>query len=174
MQRGARVRGPSRTARRRGRSCYLSDMATPTLIEVTDRSGSVLEPTWLARAEAVHRQLRPQLPKDYLDKMHRVFAGGGRLIVAVDEENVRGVAVWRMFENTFVGRFLYVDDLVTDETQRSRGIGAALLGHCEHIARELGCETIGLDSGVQRGAAHRFYFREGYIIKSFNFGKGLT
>ena len=95
------------------------------------------------------------------------------MLVAAVEARVVGVAIWRSFENTFTGRLLYVDDLVTDETQRSHGIGHALLARCETIARDIGCLAVGLDSGVQRGAAHRFYFREGFIINSFNFGKGL-
>ena len=41
---------------------------------------------WLARAEALHRQLRPALPVDYAAKMQRVFAGGARVL---------GKALWR-------------------------------------------------------------------------------
>lgn len=148
-------------------------MPAPVLIDVTDRNGNLVAANWLEAAEAVHRQLRPQLPPSYVPKMERVFAGGGRMVVAVSDERVVGVAVWRAFENTFIGRYLYVDDLVTDEHQRSRGIGHALLDHCEAIARELGCLEIVLDSGVQRSAAHRFYFREGYVINALNFSKAL-
>ncbi len=141
------------------------------IIEITDRAGSLQFPDWLARAERVHRQLRPQLPLTYAEKMAGVFAGGGRMLVAVADEQVCGVAVWRSGENTFAGRFLYVDDLVTDETQRSRGVGRALLQYCEQIARELACVELVLDSGVQRARAHAFYFREGLAIQAFNFSK---
>ncbi|TPV93340.1 MAG: GNAT family N-acetyltransferase [Myxococcales bacterium FL481] len=145
-----------------------------TLIEVTDRRGTVCEPDWLDRAEIVHRQLRPQLPPNYRSKMERVFAGGGRMVVATDSEQVVGLAVWRAYENTFIGRYLYVDDVVVDQRRRSQGIGRALLAHCETVAKALGSLEIVLDSGVQRGEAHRFYFREGYVINAFNFSKPLT
>ncbi len=75
----------------------------PTVIAVTDEHGNILEPTWLQRAEGVHRQLRPALPPDYAAKMQRVFAGGGRMLVATQGEAVRGVAVYRILEDTFHG-----------------------------------------------------------------------
>lgn len=143
------------------------------LIEVTDNKGQVIAPDWLARAEQVHRQLRPQLPADYAGRMHEVFANGARLLVAVSDEQVLGVALWRLIENTYEGLRLYVDDLVTDESQRSRGVGKLLLQHLEQQARALGCAVLALDSGVQRAAAHKFYFREGMHIPSFCFRKNL-
>jgi GNAT superfamily N-acetyltransferase len=142
-------------------------------IEITDDSGAVLEPQWLARAEPVHRQLRTRLPGDYPGKMRRVFAGGGRMIVVTHGEDVHGLAVWRIHENTFAGVHMYVDDLVSDDSQRSRGIGRTLMQWLEERARARDCTNLVLDSGTQRRRAHRFYFREGMYITSFNFKKAL-
>jgi GNAT superfamily N-acetyltransferase len=144
------------------------------VIDVTDDSGRVVEPLWLDRAEGVHRQLRTALPPDYAGRLAQVFANGGRLAVAAEGETVLGVALWRLIENTYEGRRLYVDDLVTDEAQRSRGIGKLLLGHLESRARQLGCDVLALDSGAQRASAHKFYFREGMHIPGFCFRKNLT
>jgi GNAT superfamily N-acetyltransferase len=129
--------------------------------------------TWLMRTERVHRQLRPQLPPDYPAKMARVYAGGGRMLVAAEGDTVLGLAVWRSAENTFAGIYMYIDDLITDETHRSAGVGGALLRRCEDIARELGCTEVILDSGTHRVDAHRFYFRERYGVHAFNFSKRL-
>ena len=90
------------------------------VVDVTDDSGRVAEPLWLGRAEGVHRQLRTALPADYAGRLAQVFANGGRLAVAADGEAVVGVALWRLIENTYEGRRLYVDDLVTDASRRSR------------------------------------------------------
>ena len=149
------------------------DAHTLTLVDVTDRDGSVTSPVWLAAAEPLHRDLRPQLPVDYAATMARVFRSGGRMIVATADEVVVGLAVWRVLENTMFGRFLYVDDLVTDTRLRSRGVGKVLLSRCEALAVELGCRELVLDSGVQRAQTHRFYFREGLSVRAFNFGKPL-
>ena len=143
------------------------------VLDLTDGAGRVAEPDWLARAESVHRQLRPQLPADYAARMTAVFASGARMAVAAEGAEVRGVAVWRLVENTSEGRRLYVDDLVTDGACRSRGVGRALLGHLESKARALDCDVMALDSGTQRTRAHRFYFREGFQIPAFCFRKDL-
>lgn len=143
------------------------------IIEVTDADGRIVAARWLGMAEQVHRQLRPQLMPDYSDQMLRVFAGGGRMLVAVDSGAVRGLCVWRVMEKTFSRSELYIDDLVSDSGHRSTGVGKALLGWCEAKARALGCTQLTLDSGTPRLKAHKFYFREGLQITSFHFVKPL-
>jgi GNAT superfamily N-acetyltransferase len=144
------------------------------IVDVTSPEGIVIERRWLAQAERVHRQLRPKLPADYALAMQRVFAGGGRMCVATDGETVTGVAVHRVYVNTVHGLHMYVDDLVTDETRRSTGVGKALLDHLQGIARAAGCNMFTLDSGVQRQQAHKFYFREGMVVAGFHFSRSLT
>ncbi len=144
------------------------------ILDVTDREGRLVERTWLEAAESVHRQLRPQLPPDYVTKMQRVFAGGGRMCIGLVDDTVVGVAIWRVHENTCNAVHMYVDDLVTDETKRSTGVGHALMDHMQRIAHQLHCTTYTLDSGTQRQQAHKFYFREGMIIQAFHFTKPLT
>ena len=141
------------------------------IIRITDDDRRLVESGWLERAEAVHRQLRPHMPPDYVGKMRAVFASGGEMCVLAQDERVVGVAVFRYFENTHVGHKFYVDDLVTDEGFRSSGVGHALLVFLEQLARSRGCNSIELDSGTQRTRAHKFYFREGFVIPSFSFRK---
>lgn len=143
------------------------------VVDVTGDDGELIEPVWLARAEAVHRQLRTGLPADYAGRLRAVFTNGARMSVATEDSDVRCVALWRMIENTYEGRRLYVDDLVTDAAHRSRGIGRMLLHHLERKARQFKCDVLALDSGTQRSDAHRFYFREGLVIPSFSFRKTL-
>lgn len=143
------------------------------IVSVTDATGRIVEPVWLARAESVHRQLRPMLPPAYIERLGQVFANGGRMALVAEGDAVRGVALWRLVENTYEGRRLYVDDLVSDEAYRSQGVGNRLLGWLEEQAKSLGCDVLALDSGVQRQQAHRFYFRNGMHIPSFCFRKAL-
>ena len=143
------------------------------VVAVTDNHGEVVETEWLAKAETVHRQLRPQLPADYSSRLREVFANGARMAVVVEGDEVVSVSVWRIIENTHEGRRLYVDDLVSDEARRSRGSGKLLLDWLEEKARYLGCGALTLDSGVQRHGAHRFYFREGLHVSAYSFKKVL-
>ena len=146
---------------------------TLRFIDVTNLSGQIVEPIWLSRAELVHRQLRTELGEHYEQRLKKVFAGGARMTIAVKNEQVLGVAVWRAIENTYEGKRFYIDDLVTDEAHRSEGVGKALLTQMETVARQLKCDMFTLDSGSQRTQAHAFYFREGMHISSFCFRKKL-
>jgi GNAT superfamily N-acetyltransferase len=123
-------------------------------------------------------QLRTHLGEEELvaavGRMRR--EGGYRLIAAYDDDGGGGpvgAAGFRVYEMLAYGKILYVDDLVTAEDARSGGVGKALLGWLEGEARGAGCAGLHLDSGVQRGRAHRFYFREGMTIRNFHFAKEL-
>lgn len=143
------------------------------IVEVFAQKGQIAGEEWLARAEAVHRQLRPHLPSDYAAKMLRVLTEA-RMAVAVEGDTVLGLAVYRWHENTCDGLKFYVDDLVTDEARRSEGVGHALIAHLEEVAKSLGASGLVLDSGAQRTQAHKFYFREGFVIPAFNFKKSFS
>ena len=144
---------------------------TLRIVQVTGAGREIAEPQWLSAAERVHRQLRPQLPADYPEKMRQVFRDGGEMCLVVRADRVVGVAVFREFENTHIGRRFYVDDLVTDESERSTGAGRALMAYLEKVARDRGCPGLDLESGTHRTRAHRFYFREGFFITAFSFRK---
>jgi len=122
-------------------------------------------------ARGVMRQLRPQIPEaDYLSTVRRMMQADGYLQAAVfDGDAVVAVAGYRFMEILYAGKTLYVDDLNTDETRRSRGYGKALMDWLKREARERGCVQLQLDSGVQREQTHRFYFREGLTINCYHF-----
>lgn len=123
----------------------------------------------LLRGESIHRQLRPALDPNYVAQIERMIGEGARLVQLVEQDEVRAIALWRVFETTYCGRRLEIEDLVADETQRSTGHGASLLRWFKDKAKFLGCPTITLISATHRSRAHRFYFREGYEITAFHF-----
>ncbi|MBA2671589.1 MAG: GNAT family N-acetyltransferase [Gemmatimonadetes bacterium] len=124
-----------------------------------------METIRLARSEAeirgcfpVMRQLRTHLREtDFVDTIRRQQTGGYLLAYLESDGSVRAVAGYRFIDNLYSGRLLYVDDLSTDEAVRSRGHGGRLFDWLVERAREEGCNTLELDSGVQRFDAHRFY-----------------
>jgi GNAT superfamily N-acetyltransferase len=143
------------------------------IVEIVSDGGQIVGTEWLARSERVHRQLRPHLPSDYKGRMVCVLKDA-RMALAVEGEVVFGLAVYRWHENTFDGLKFYIDDLVTDETRRSKGVGHALIEHLESVARSMGASGLVLDSGTQRTQAHKFYFREGFVVPAFNFKKSFS
>lgn len=122
-------------------------------------------------ARSVMRQLRPQVPEAvYLETVRRMMQADGYLQAAVFEgDTVVAVAGYRFMEMLYAGKTLYVDDLNTDETRRSRGHGKMLMDWLKREAKERGCVQLQLDSGVQREQTHRFYFREGLTINCYHF-----
>jgi GNAT superfamily N-acetyltransferase len=125
----------------------------------------------LLEGEALHRELRPALDADYPAQIERMVGEGARLVQLVDEGEVRAIGLWRVFHTTYCGRRFEIEDLVSSETHRSRGYGAALLRWFDAQAVALGCPTTTLHSAVHRDRAHRFYFREGFHIMGFHFSR---
>ncbi len=122
----------------------------------------------------VMKQLRLHLVEDeYLETVERMQRSGYRLAAATQGGEIRCVAGFRIVEFLAYGKFLYVDDLVTVEYTRSEGHGKRMLDWLADVAREEGCWSLQLDSGVQRHDAHRFYFREGMKISSYHFSMAL-
>jgi GNAT superfamily N-acetyltransferase len=126
------------------------------------------------RCHAVMRQLRPHVDQDALVERVRLQRSEGYRLVFVERDGaIVAVAGFRIAHNLAWGRFLYVDDLVTDGARRSAGHGADLLDWLVSEARLRHCDEVHLDSGVQRFGAHRFYLRHGMDITSHHFALRL-
>jgi len=129
----------------------------------------------IERCFAVMAQLRPHLvAPEFVRQVRRLQTQGFHLAALEDGGDIRAVAGYRFQEKLFSGRNLYVDDLVTDSAQRSRGHGSRLLNWLVAEARSHGCNQLELDSGVQRFDAHRFYFRERMHVSAYHFVQPLT
>jgi len=130
----------------------------------------------IAACFPVLQQLRPHL-KDRAELVERVKLQnreGYVLAYAADESGVPAACIGFRRQTRLVhGRLIYVDDLVTSETGRSRGYGAALLDWVEALARHEGIKVIDLDSGTHRTDAHRFYLRQRFAITAFHFLKRI-
>jgi hypothetical protein len=105
------------------------------------------------RCFPVMRELRPHFKKadKFVQQVLRQQRGGYLLAFLEAGGEVRAVAGYRFLESLFAGKFLYVDDLVTCDRDRSRGFG-----------------------GVQRFGAHRFYLLKRMNISSYHFRIGIT
>ena len=128
----------------------------------------------ILRCFPVMAQLRPHLVEaEFVPRVRRMQQEGFLLAQLEEDGAVCAVAGYRFHEKLFSGRTLYVDDLVSDPAQRSRGHGARLLTWLADQARAHDCDVLELDSGVQRFDAHRFYFRERMKISSYHFSRQL-
>jgi len=122
----------------------------------------------------VMRELRPRYEAEgFVAQVRRQQEQGYRLALLTDDAAVVAVAGYRLGENLAWGKYLYVDDLVTDDARRSSGYGAELMDWLRSVARHARCDELHLDSGVQRFAAHRFYLNLRMKITSHHFVEEL-
>jgi len=129
----------------------------------------------IRRCYPVMAQLRPHLSETtFCEQVLRQFETQGYRLAAVEEGGaIVAVAGYRYMENLAWGRFLYIDDLITDEARRGQGYGGGLFDWIVAEAEREGCRALHLDSGVQRFAAHRFYLGKGMEMTSRHFGLEL-
>jgi len=145
------------------------------VIDITDLPEKENEQL-LIQAHDIYRQLRPHLPTDqkaYINQIRDVcHTGPARMIIAINDDEkkeILGLAVYRVTRNVKYSKHIYCDDLVTNENKRSTGVGRCLINYMKNEGEKLGIQPLILDSGCQRGLAHRFYYRERFIISQFGF-----
>ena len=73
-------------------------------------------------------ELRMHLKKNnFLTTIRHMETEGFKLAFIEDEGKVVVVAGYRIYTNLFMGKHLYIDDLVTMANSRSRGYGEQML-----------------------------------------------
>ena len=107
--------------------------------------------------------------ESFVDQVQDLIAHGYILAYLEDRGQVVSVAGFKIDRNLYAGKHLYVEDLVTLDTMRSRGYGEAMMDWLLDYARNHQCQVLHLDSGVQRFAAHRFYLKQRMDIVSHHF-----
>lgn len=123
---------------------------------------------------AVMLQLRTHLQQDkFLVTVRAMMTEGFRLAYIKDVHGVVAVAGFRIYTNLFMGKHLYVDDLITAESARSQGHGQTMLDWLKQFAKENACAVLHLDSGTHRHKAHKFYLNQGFDITSYHFSQTL-
>ena len=150
---------------------------TPSVLREPDLADSGLRhldgENDLHLAFPVMQQLRPHLAgeADFIGRVQRMRAEGYRLLGGFDSGQLVALAGYRLQENLVYGRFLYVDDLVTAETQRGQQWGARLLAALQRLAQATGCARLVLDTGLANTRAQHFYSREGLHNSATRFQK---
>ncbi|BBW95975.1 MULTISPECIES: GNAT family N-acetyltransferase [Geobacillus] len=121
---------------------------------------------WLETEEEVRsafpimRELRTHLDEEtYVSLVREAQEKEGYKLVALNDDQGKMVAVigFMPMITLYNGRFVWVCDLVTAASERSKGYGKALLSYVHEWAKANGYGIVSLSSGLQRVDAHRFY-----------------
>ncbi len=128
----------------------------------------------IRRCFPVMVQLRTKLVEDqFIRQVQQLQRQSYQLAYLEDSGKVRSLAGFRFMQRLSHANIMYVEDLVTADDQRSRGYGAQLFDWLVERAVAEGCTELRLDSGVQRFAAHRFYFARRMHISAYHFSLNL-
>ncbi|HNQ61636.1 MAG TPA: GNAT family N-acetyltransferase [Bacteroidia bacterium] len=132
-----------------------------------------ISPSQIQNCFQVMKELRPYLEEDtFVERITRMHSFGYKLIyIANDQGQPVAAAGFRFTELLHWGRAIYIDDLSTLESERSKGYASQLLDHIHKLAKQNDCAQVHLDSGCkpERYNAHRLYLNKGYNITSHHF-----
>jgi len=90
-----------------------------------------------------------------------------RLLVARTGGGIVGTLTLVLFRVP-TGVRAWIEDVVTDESARGRGVASALVRGAVELAAAEGARTVDLTSRPDREAANRLYRREGFALRSTN------
>ena len=125
----------------------------PRILPLIEKHNAKIEPAELCR------RLELMIPQGYY------------CIAAFEGDRIVGVAGYWLGARFYCGEYMDVDNVVVDESLRSRGIGLKLMDWLHAKAKELGCRVVMLDSYVTLARAHKFYFRQDYEILGYHFSR---
>lgn len=115
-------------------------------------------------------QLRTHLNKEsFIDIVRELENGGFKLAYIEDNKAIVCVAGYRILSNLCFGKNLYVEDLVTSESSRSKSYGEKMIVWLKEVAANECCRVLHLDSGTHRARAHKFYFTQNFSISDYHF-----
>ena len=144
------------------------------MIQLCEIKELITKAEWL-KSFSVMKQLRSNLNEEsYIKSVEFLSQNGYKLFALFIEEKIVAVAGLNIMYNLVYGKYVWVQDLVTDCDHRSNGYGKKLLTYLQTWAKENGCNVVALSSGLQREDAHSFYqLKMGFDKTSFVFKKSL-
>ncbi|PIQ48363.1 MAG: hypothetical protein COW03_11030 [Cytophagales bacterium CG12_big_fil_rev_8_21_14_0_65_40_12] len=119
------------------------------------------------------KQLVPSLLS--FDEFQQTYADkekyGYHLVALYDSSKIVCVAGLRFNVYYEVGKYLFIDDLVVDESLRSKGIGTTMFTKLEEYARKNKCKQIQLDTSVSLHETHKFYYNQNMQTTQYHMTK---
>ncbi len=110
----------------------------------------------------VFKALRPHVRQDdFLSQVRRQQAQSFRVLGLRYDDFVKSAAGFRIAEFLAWGKVLYIDDLATLPGEQGQGFAGSLLDWLFEHAKQHQCQSVHLDTGYTRHAAHRLYLRKG-------------
>ncbi len=119
-------------------------------------------------------QLSPDLKKaNYKRMLKDMLRHKYRMAGVFHQKQCVGLSGFWMATKIYSGKYVELDNVVIDKNYRSQGIGKLLCDWILKEAKKAGCTTAMLDAYTENEAGHKFYLREGFIVRGYHFLKKL-
>lgn len=137
---------------------------TPRVDELT-----TVDDALAAQVAVLIGQLSATVTPPTRDELAAIVASDAARVFVVreDDGSLLGMLTLALFRIPS-GLQCRIEDVVTSEAARGRGIGAALTEHALVVAREAGARQVDLSSHPSREAANRLYQRLGFERRETN------
>lgn len=93
--------------------------------------------------------------------------------VIYDERKLIGVAGLWFCTRHYAGKAMELDHVYIDPEYRSKGLGKKFIDWIKAYGKEIGSNTIELNTYVQNYPSHKFYYNEGLEIWGYHFIKKI-
>ena len=119
------------------------------------------------------RRLGPQLsgsaPPPEADELAEIVASPATVLLVARENGgpILGSLSLVLFRIP-TGTRAIIEDVVTDDAARRKGVGSALVKEAVRLAEEGGCRSVDLTSRPSREAANRLYQELGFKLRETN------
>lgn len=110
---------------------------------------------------------RGKIPKEWFDEL--IASPYHDMLIAVENNKIIGIATLSIHMGPIIRKNAYLEDFVTDQTVRGKGIGSALWDAMLDWAKEKGCHNLEFTCGNGREASQQFYKNHGATIYDTNF-----
>ena len=111
---------------------------------------------------------RGEIPKEWFEEL--IASPHHDMLVAIDDNNqIIGIATLSIHMGPIIRKNAYLEDFVTDQTVRGKGIGSALWDAMLAWAKDKGCNNLEFTCGNGREASQQFYKNHGATIYDTNF-----
>lgn len=133
-------------------------------------------PQDLERFYPVMKELRKDLSyQDFLHLYQKAHEADSYEVLGFESQGkIVAVMGYRILYDLVHGKHLYIDDLVSTETQRSKGLGAKFLAHAEQLAKDFSCKGLRLCTGIENESGKKFYERHGWSLRAVAYKKKLA
>ena len=111
---------------------------------------------------------------DFINSISHQIKNGYKVVYVLDNKEIICVTGFLISQKLAGEKHLYIDDFVTNKSVKSSDAAKALLDFIRIYAKQQNCNSIHLDSSVERTEAHKFYLKKNLKIDTYHFSIDLN